>query len=281
VLAHDPEHASHRGADTALVPKPCPDLGVTISDEDWRGEHSADLREDRLVGGEGLQAAFRGDLQLGVRQSLVALDGGAGKAPRLMLTGGWSALRPELETVGAVLRKRALSFGVPDSDIIVVGRASNTEEEARAVREHFAVNPIMDADTGQPRAPRIILVTSAFHMTRAESLSRAAGLDVTPFPVDFRGPTRITLRSFIPSGLALAQTELALHEIYGCVYYWLRGLVVGSSIWCTPHRRRFGHTRSRRSTRVRARHRHRTRHRTPRHHLGERALFLPAVHVGG
>jgi len=205
----------------------------------------------------------------------------AGKAPRIMFTGGWSALRPELETVGAVLRKRALSFGVPDSDIIVVGRASNTEEEARAVREHFAVNPIMDADTGQPRAPRIILVTSAFHMTRAESLSRAAGLDVTPFPVDFRGPTRITLRSFIPSGLALAQTELALHEIYGCVYYWLRGLVVGSSIWCTPHRRRFGHTRSRRSTRVRARHRHRTRHRTPRHHLGERALFLPAVHVGG
>jgi uncharacterized SAM-binding protein YcdF (DUF218 family) len=112
----------------------------------------------------------------------------------------------------------------------VVGRASNTEEEARAVREHFAANPVMDADTGQPRPPRIILVTSAFHMTRAESLFRAAGLDVTPFPVDFRSPTRITLRSFIPSGTALAQTDLALHEIYGRLYYWLRGLVVGSSI---------------------------------------------------
>lgn len=154
----------------------------------------------------------------------------AGKAPRIMFTGGWSAIRPELETVGAVLRERALSFGVPDSDIIVVGRASNTEEEARAVREHFAANPVMDADTDQPRPPRIILVTSAFHMTRAESLFRAAGLDVTPFPVDFRSPTRITLRSFIPSGTALAQTDLALHEIYGRLYYWLRGLVVSSSI---------------------------------------------------
>jgi len=154
----------------------------------------------------------------------------AGKAPRIMITGGWSALRSELETVGAALRERVLSFGVPDSDIIVVGRASNTEEEARAVREHFAANPVIDADTGQSRPPRIILVTSAFHMTRAESLFRAAGLDVTPFPVDFRGPTRITLRSFIPSGIALAQTELALHEIYGRVYYWFRGLVVGSSI---------------------------------------------------
>jgi len=154
----------------------------------------------------------------------------AGKAPRIIFTGGWSALRPKPDPVGAVLRERALSFGVPDSDIIVVGRASNTEEEARAVREQFAANPVIDADTGQSRPPRIILVTSAFHMTRAESLFRAAGLDVTPFPVDFRGPTRITLRSFIPSGIALAQTELALHEIYGRVYYWLRGLVVGSSI---------------------------------------------------
>ena len=66
------------------------------------------------------------------------------------------------------------------------------------------------------------------HVT--ESLFRAAGLDVTPFPVDFRGPTRITLRSFIPCGNALAQTDLALHEIYGRLYDWLRGLVVGSSI---------------------------------------------------
>jgi len=30
----------------------------------------------------------------------------ASKAPRIMDTGGWSALRPELETVGAVLRER-------------------------------------------------------------------------------------------------------------------------------------------------------------------------------
>ena len=82
------------------------------------------------------------------------------------------------------------------------------------------------AERWRDRLPRIILVTSAFHMTRAESLFRAAGLDVTPFPVDFRGPTRITLRSFIPSGTALAQTDLALHEIYGRLYYWLRRLVV-------------------------------------------------------
>lgn len=61
--------------------------------------------------------------------------------------------------------------------------------------------------------PRTILATSTFHMTRAESLFRAAGLDVTPIPVNSRGLMRIALRSFIPSGTALAQTDLALHEI--------------------------------------------------------------------
>jgi len=153
-----------------------------------------------------------------------------GAAPRLLFTNGLTTAAAGGLGEGHLLQRLATSLGVPPQSIIVVGNASDTEEEARAVREHFAANPIMDADTGQPRSPRIILVTSAFHMTRAESLFRAAGLDVTPFSVDFRGPTRITLRSFIPSGNALAKTDLALHEIYGRVYYWLRGLVVGSAI---------------------------------------------------
>lgn len=76
------------------------------------------------------------------------------------------------------------------------------------------------------KALRTILVTSAFHMTRVESLFRAAGLDVTPIPVNSRSPMRITPRSFIPPGTALAQTTLPLCEIYGRLYYWLRGLVV-------------------------------------------------------
>jgi uncharacterized SAM-binding protein YcdF (DUF218 family) len=58
----------------------------------------------------------------------------AGKARHLIFTGGWSPLRQYPVTVGDVLRERALSFGVPDSDIILVGRATNTSEEARGRR---------------------------------------------------------------------------------------------------------------------------------------------------
>jgi uncharacterized SAM-binding protein YcdF (DUF218 family) len=75
----------------------------------------------------------------------------------------------------------------------------------------------------RPTGPRILLVTSAYHMSRAEILFRRAGLEVIPFPVDFQTKLGITPRSFIPSGGALQQTDAALHEIYGRVYYWIVG----------------------------------------------------------
>ena len=73
------------------------------------------------------------------------------------------------------------------------------------------------------KAPRILLVTSAYHMSRAEMLFRLAGLEVIPFPVDFQIKLGITPRSFIPSGETLKQTDAALKEIYGRVYYWIVG----------------------------------------------------------
>ena len=82
VLAHDPEDATHRSAHAALLTEPRPDLAVAFADEEVRGEDGADLGEDLIVGEEGLRAAFHGDLWLGVRQRLVALDGGAGEPPR-------------------------------------------------------------------------------------------------------------------------------------------------------------------------------------------------------
>ena len=67
-----------------------------------------------------------------------------------------------------------------------------------------------------PPTPRILLVTSAYYMSRAEMLFRRAGLEVIPFAVDFQTKLGITPRSFIPNGDALK-------EIYGRVYYWIVG----------------------------------------------------------
>ena len=58
VLAHDPEHAAHRGADAVLVAQPQPDLAVAFADKEVRGEDRADLGDKLVVGEECLRAAL-------------------------------------------------------------------------------------------------------------------------------------------------------------------------------------------------------------------------------
>ena len=140
----------------------------------------------------------------------------AGKAPLLIFPGGWVASRPNLALIGDVLIARARDFGVPASALSTTGKASNTEQEAEGVAQLLGVGK-------SPTTPRILLVTSAYHMSRAEMLFRRAGLEVIPFPVDFQTKLGITPRSFIPNGDTLKQTDAALHEIYGRVYYWIVG----------------------------------------------------------
>ena len=140
----------------------------------------------------------------------------AGKAPRLIFTGGWSAWKPDMPLIGDVLIARARDFGVPASALSTTSKASNTEQEGGGVAELLGVGKT-------PAVPRILLVTSAYHMSRAEMLFLRAGLEVIPFPVDFQTKLGITPRSFIPSGGTLQQTDAALKEIYGRVYYWIVG----------------------------------------------------------
>lgn len=176
----------------------------------------------------------------------------AGKSPKLIFTGCWSVWSPNTPLVGDVLVARAREFGIPESALFTTGKVSNTEQEAAAVAALLRAAPeaaagaafLHAAPTSTPGnsataalesfgnskaeragAPRILLVTSAYHMRRAEKLFRAAGLDVIPFPVDFQTSPEdsITIRSFIPSAGALQQTELALHEVIGSIYYWIKG----------------------------------------------------------
>ena len=70
---------------------------------------------------------------------------------------------------------------------------------------------------------RIILVTSAFHMRRARMLFERQGFNVEPFPVDFQVPDRqrITILSFLPKAEYLEDSETAMREGVGMLYYWI------------------------------------------------------------
>lgn len=136
----------------------------------------------------------------------------AGKAPLLVFTGGWSPWEPNAPTEGEVMTEYATAIGIPREQIVTTGRVFNTAEEA------VAVAAVLKAR--QQGTTRIILVTSAFHVPRARQLFEQAGLAVSVFPVDFYGTGGGTsVMDVLPTAGALTQTQMALRELYGRLYY--------------------------------------------------------------
>lgn len=148
----------------------------------------------------------------------------SGKAPLLVFTGGWFPWETSARSEGELLVEQAALMGVPATSMITTGRVSNTEEESNAVakilRERRKESP--DADRGT--SLRVLLVTSAYHMPRARFLFEKAGLEVVPFPVDFRSSSTMALSflRFLPNVGSLNASETAIRELYGRVYYWLK-----------------------------------------------------------
>jgi uncharacterized SAM-binding protein YcdF (DUF218 family) len=140
----------------------------------------------------------------------------AGKAALLVFTGAWISEEPDAPLEGDVLAAQARALGVPGDRILVTGRVANTADEAREVARLL--------HDRQLTAPRILLVTSAYHMPRARQVFEQQELVVEPFPVDFwfSQGSQLTVLHFLPSVDALGQTQTALRELYGRGFYWLR-----------------------------------------------------------
>jgi len=140
----------------------------------------------------------------------------AGRAPLLVFTGAWVSWAPDTPLEGEVLAGYARENGVPADRILVTGKVGNTADEAKEVAT-------MLKDRGLTQ-PRVLLVTSAFHMPRARQQFEQAGLSVEPFPVHFLIPSgrHLTLLDVLPSVSSLRQTETALRELYGRAFYRLR-----------------------------------------------------------
>ena len=133
------------------------------------------------------------------------------KAPIIILTGGklpWSVGKPE----GEYLRDVVIKYGVPNKNILLTENVENTDQEAKAVAE--LLNKV---------SPKIILVTSAFHMPRAQKVFEAAGINIEPFAVDFLSVAdKHTMMNFIPSAKAFDQTSFFIRELIGRLYYNLK-----------------------------------------------------------
>ena len=138
----------------------------------------------------------------------------AGKAPRLLFTGGASPFRPGQPPEGQRYLQEARQLGIPAAAMASTPPVLNTADEAVAIRRLLPA-----------RQSRVLLVTSAFHMRRAQRLFESQGLQVLPFPVDFKargrwaGPLWRDPTQWLPSTTALNNSSRAMRELLGRLVY--------------------------------------------------------------
>ncbi len=143
----------------------------------------------------------------------------AGKAPVIVFTRGQVPWQPNAIPEGDLLAKRALLLGIPQSAICLTSIVGNTADEAVATKKLLGVE--------KKYGKHIILVTSAYHMSRAQLLFEKAGFKVIPFRVDYQvdSTTELTALSYLPNGESLEKSEKALREIIGWIFYMVQGLM--------------------------------------------------------
>jgi len=147
----------------------------------------------------------------------------AGKAPLLVFTGGAAPWEPSAPSEGEILVGFARRCGVPAEAVMTTGKVYNTAEEAEAVARLLADRSHVRPEARE-KLQSILLVTSAFHMPRAKAQFEAKGFRVVAYPVDFlvSSERQNTILDFLPSANALSQTELALREFYGRIFYQIQ-----------------------------------------------------------
>ena len=107
-------------------------------------------------------------------------------------------------------------MGLPPAAMASTPPVVNTAEEAVAIRRLLE-----SSKNNAASSPRILLVTSAFHMQRAQRLFERQGLVVEPFPVDFQargawvGPQWRDPTQWFPSAGSLSASSRALRELQG------------------------------------------------------------------
>jgi len=166
------------------------------------------------------------DSDVGAARNIVALGGSGDRvmamldlarrfpAAKIVYSGGSGNLIDTSATEAPFAEALLRQFGVAPERIVLEGESRSTAENATLVRALVAPKP----------GELWLLVTSAWHMPRSIGVFRAAGLNVTAYPVDWRTRGWRDVWS-TPNSLAggLSRIDLAAHEWVGLIAYRLGG----------------------------------------------------------
>ena len=139
----------------------------------------------------------------------------AGKAPRIIVSGGFLRWREQARPEAEGMMELLIALGMPSEAIVAEPNSQTTYENARNTAALLDANGWDD----------VLLVTSAMHMRRALATFRAAGVDAHPVATDYGvvDSGEALLFRLVPSADALAASTRAIKEYAGYAVYCWRG----------------------------------------------------------
>ncbi len=142
---------------------------------------------------------------------------GKNRSKNLIFTAGFNPYNKFLTSEGNLYKQEAIKFGIPEENIYITGPVKNTLEEVKEIKNLIKGKLSFEK-------PKIILVTSAYHMKRAKNLIIKENIDVIPYPVDFRSEIidvdfLLNPLNWIPNSKYLSSSSSALRELIGRIAY--------------------------------------------------------------
>ncbi len=140
-------------------------------------------------------------------------------APKLIFSAGPGYNNSKV-LEGKFYLEKSIELGLPEDNIYTTKPVINTQHEAKIIHK-------LSQNLALKKPTKVILVTSAFHMTRAKNLFEKEGLEVIPYPVNFQNRnindnfSFDNLSNWIPNARNLASSSKIMRELLATAYYKL------------------------------------------------------------
>ncbi len=141
-----------------------------------------------------------------------------GYVKKIILVGGSGSINYPEDKESIEIKDYLMNLGYKSEDIIIESQSRNTHENAKYTKQVI--------DSLGMKGP-YIMVTSGFHMKRAQLCFQKYGIESTPYSTDrYSGelifdPGKI----FIPNTGSIQAWDVYLHEILGLIIYYFKGYI--------------------------------------------------------
>jgi uncharacterized SAM-binding protein YcdF (DUF218 family) len=132
----------------------------------------------------------------------------------VVLTGGDMEPDEPGPTIAEAMGQFLAQYGIPERDLLLETKSESTYENATETRKLLESRDVR----------RIVLVTGAIHLRRAEMCFRKQGFEVVPSGCSYSASQfEWSVSMFLPSLGAAGAVDSVLHEWLGIIYYRMLG----------------------------------------------------------